>query len=215
MSAALIADLCVHEVRWRGLSPSAGAATQRMRSETTTNSAPWAAVTLSKQRPRPRTDHPPHVPNKILSADGRASSDSSDAVWQMPPERRKTYIHAHACPHTRARRAGAPVRQLLPGLSAKPMLTFTNPHRDRNTVIQQSVCSRKVAGSRPGAVAAFSSTRLFVSSFQINIGTGEMWVKKTEVLQWLPLLRLHFVNYCNQSQETLFFNNKSLNCRVS
>lgn len=32
--------------------------------------------------------------------------------------------------------------------------------------------------------------------------------KKNEVRQWLPLLRLHFGNYCNQAQEIAFLNNQ-------
>lgn len=34
------------------------------------------------------------------------------------------------------------------------------------------------------------------------------------MLQWLPLLRLHFVNYCNRAEETLFVKNKSSKCRA-
>lgn len=92
MSAALIADLCHHEVRWRGLSLSAGVATPRMRSKTTTNSAPWAAVTLSKQRPSP--DHRTYLIKSSPPTAGRPQT--TPAQFQMPPERRKTCIHAHA-----------------------------------------------------------------------------------------------------------------------
>lgn len=35
--------------------------------------------------------------------------------------------------------------------------------------------------------------------------------EKNEVRQWLPLLRLHFVNYCNQAQEITFNKNKPQN----
>jgi len=34
--------------------------------------------------------------------------------------------------------------------------------------------------------------------------------EKNEVRQWLPLLRLHFVNYCNQTQEIGLIKNKSI-----
>lgn len=168
---------CVEEAY---LSLSAGAATPRMRSKTTTNSAPWAAVTLSKQRPRP-SERIIHRTYPIKSSPPTAGRpQTAPAQWQMPPERRKTFVPPHVCPHTHTHRAWALVRTASYSQVSAPSqcLRSPTPHRDRNTVIQQSVCGRKVASSRPGVIVAFSSTGLFVSPFQINIGTCEMRGKK-------------------------------------
>lgn len=127
MSAALIADLFYCEVRWRGLSLSAGAATARMRSKTTTNSAPRAAVTLSKQRPRP-SERIIHRTYPIKSSPPTAGRpQTAPAQWQMSPERRKTCIHAHACPHTRTYRAGALVRPAIYSQVSAPSQCLRSP----------------------------------------------------------------------------------------
>lgn len=111
---------------WGGLSPSAGGAALSMRSETTTNSAPPAAVTLSKQRPRLslRIIHRIN-PIKTLSLYrlGIDRRRGIHAVWKFSPWKASDRAHEH--PLRDAARCAH--RQLLPRTSAKPMFTFTNP----------------------------------------------------------------------------------------
>lgn len=104
-----------------------------MRTQTTTNSAPLAAVTLSKQRPRPSLRMIHITPIKSLREPWALTEGIGTPACRSGSVKRRA--HTHTC-------SAWAHSQLLPSLSAKPVFTFTNPHLNR-TVILQTVCSRK------------------------------------------------------------------------
>lgn len=129
------------EVKWGGLSPSAGAAALSMRIETTTNSAPPAAVTLSKQRPRPslrmihciNTINPLYLP---LCVDRR----HGDTVKFLVKSTHRAQTHSLGC-------SPSAHSQLFPRSSAKPMFTFTNPPpRQKHSNVAKSGDSLQLEG---------------------------------------------------------------------
>lgn len=183
-----------------------------MRSKTTTNSAPRAAVTLSKQRPRPCV-------RITRSTSPIKPSQRTTGRPQTAPERRETGVYAHARPHTHTHTHRLGLERSYSQISAPSQCLRSPTPTDSETPCSKRVRGSRVAGSRPGAIVTFSCTGWFVWLFKINHRTCEMGGGGggggNEALQWLPLLRLHFGNYCNRAQETLLIKNKCSNCRVS
>lgn len=168
-----------------------------MRTKTTTNSAPPAAVTLSKQRPRPfaritRRTYP------IKSSQRTAGCpQTADKYLRRGVKQASTHTHARTRRHTQAG-AGALVRATSYSQVSAPSqcLRSPTPNRDRITV-QQSVCGSKVASWRPGASVTFSFTGLLLFRFLKETFTRAKRGKN--VLQWLPPASLAFCKLLHPS----------------
>lgn len=114
--------------------------------------------------------------------------------------------HTHAHKHTRVSRPCAH-SQLLPKPASSQCLRSPTPHLDRssNTV---TGCSCKAPAEKSRCIKSPSKT-LNVSRFYFfQYYLFSNWfmhakekTQETQVRQWLPLLCLHFENYCNQAQE--------------
>lgn len=159
---------------------------------------PSSCHPVKTKTPSLSADDTLHKPNKALSKKHGALTDGAgtlEHVLYKGLDGAQTHTHTHIGMQPLC------TEQLLPSTSAKPMFTFTNPPpRQKHSNVEQTACSWRTNAQTPAMVIPLRCAGLLISLFQ-NKWFVHANEKKNEG-QWLPLLRLHFVNYCNRAQET-------------